>query len=426
MEANKVLIKKAKIIDPTSIHNGLVMDILIENETIVSISENIENDSYAIIKAKNLSVSPGWFDLRANFCDPGHEEKETIESGANAAIYGGFTGVAISPDTNPGIDSKALIEYIYKKAEELPINIYPYGAITKKLQGKELSEMFDMQQAGAIAFSDGKSSINNLSLLKVALQYQKGFGGALHLSALNNDLAKDGQMHEGEKSTLLGLKGLPSLAEEIAIQNILQVAEYVETPIHLNGISSEEAVSILTKAQKNGNEFTADVSAINLFFTDSNLESYDTRFKIMPPLRAQNDKEALIRALNDGVIQAIASDHSPENIENKMCEFEHASFGAIALESFIGSLGKALDGKVSWEKIIELISINPRRILGLAIPTIQEGSSAELSFFDTEKEWVFSKDDIQSKSKNSPFIGETLKGKALGIYNEGIMVWLDN
>lgn len=426
MEQIKILIKNAKIIDPRSTYNGQTMDILIEDDQISSIAPNIIAADAQEFSSENLCVSPGWFDLRANFCDPGFEEKETIESGANAALFGGFTGVAISPETLPTIDSKAIIEYVYKKAEQLPVNVYPMGAFSKKLEGLELSEMYDMFQAGAIAFSHGKSCPENLAIIKLALQYQKDFAPPLHISAMDSGLSHGGQMHEGETSTLLGLKGIPSLAEEISVQNILHLADYAETPVHFAGISALETVDILKEAQEKGQAFTADVSLANLCFTDKELESYDTKYKVLPPLRSEGDRDMLIKAINEGIIHAIASDHYPESIENKMCEFDHAAFGMETLEAFIGALGKALDGKVSWDKIIELIAINPRRILGVEIPVIEEGNWAELTFFNPDKEWILDKKDIQSKSTNTPFIGKQFKGKALGIFNEGIMIWLDN
>lgn len=426
MEQNKILIKGVKIIDPLSSYNGQTLDILIEEDKITSIAPNINDPEAQKFSSENLCVSPGWFDMRANFCDPGFEDKETIETGANAAIFGGFTGVAISPETQPVIDSKSIVEYIYKKAEELPVNIYPMGAFSKNLEGEELSEMFDMYQAGAIAFSHGKTCPSNLSIIKLALQYQKDFAPPLHIYPSNYGLSKGGQMHEGEISTYLGLKGIPSLSEEISVQNILHLADYAEAPVHFAGISSRETVQILEDAQKKGQAYTADVSLANLCFSDKELDAYDTNYKVLPPLRSDADKAELINAINKGIIHVISSDHYPEPIENKKCEFDHASFGMETLEAFIGALGKALDGKVSWEKIIELIAINPRRILGIEIPTIEEGNWAEMTFFNPDKEWILEKKDIQSKSTNTPFIGKPLKGKALGIFNEGLMVWLDN
>ncbi len=424
MNANRILIRKARIIDPTSEHHNKVVDICIEDDTLKEIGPDLKVTDAEVFEAGNLHVSPGWFDLRAHFWDPGHEEKEDIETGINAAIFGGFTGVALSPDTNPPIDSKADIEYVYKKAEEFPVGVYPYGSVTKAQKGEELSEMFDMYQAGAVGFSQGKNPVNNGALLKLALQYHRSFSPPLHLMPVDQSLTKGGQMHEGEKSIFLGLKGIPALAEEIGVQRDLHLAAYAETAVHFMGISAASTLAILQQARKDGKSFTADVAAGNLFFTDDDLETYDTHLKVMPPFRSGQDRDALIKALQNGLISAIASDHLPQDIENKKCEFDHASFGIIALESFIGGLGKALEGKVSWERIIELISINPRRILNLEVPTIEQGNWAELTFFDPDLEWTFEKHHIQSKSANSPYIGKSLKGKSLGIFNKGTMVWL--
>jgi dihydroorotase len=426
MEFKKILIRKATIIDPTSSHNGLVKDILIEEDVITLIEDDIDVDGVEIFEADNLHVSPGWFDLRANFCDPGHEEKEDIESGINAAIFGGFTGVGLSPDTKPVVDSKASIEYVYRKSEELPVNVYPYGSFSKKQEGKELSEMYDMYQAGAIGFSQGKKPVTNNALLRLAMQYPKAFAPPIHVMPLDENLAHGGQMHEGNQSTYLGLKGIPALSEELTLHNLLNLAEYAETPIHVMGISSQGSVKILEQAQKDGKEFSADVAIANLFFTDQDLDTYDSNLKVLPPIRTSEDRDKLIDALKDGIIQVITSDHSPQDVESKKCEFDHADFGMISLESFFGALGKALDGKLSWDKIIELIAINPRRILDLELPTIEKGKWAEMTFFNPDLKWTLQKEHIQSKSHNSPFIGKELKGKALGIYNEGTMVWLAN
>jgi dihydroorotase len=425
MENNKLIIKQAKIIDSSSPYNGQVKDLLIENDEIKAIEDSIQDDNAEVFEASNLHISPGWFDLRANFNDPGHEEKEDIESGINAAIYGGFTSVAVSPQTEPVLDSKADIGYIYKKSEGFPVNIYPYGAFTKGLKGKEIGDMYDMYEAGAVGFSHGKRAVNSSSIMKLALQYSREFAPPLHVFSCEETLQSNGQMHEGESSIMLGLKGIPSLAEEVQVLRDLHLADYSESSIHFTSISSKSVVDILKSAQQEGKEFTADVSVANLFFTDEELNQYDTNLKTLPPLRAKEDREALIFALREGIIQAIASDHSPQETEGKKCEFDYAEFGMIALESFFGATLTALEGKIELSKIIDLISINPRKILNLSIPSIKEGNWAELTLFDPDKEWSFSKEDIQSKSSNTPFIGKILKGKALGIVNNGILVWMD-
>ncbi len=424
MNAKRILIRKARIVDTTSPHHDQVVDLLLEEDTIRQIGTGLSDEEAEVFEAPNLHVSPGWFDLRAHFWDPGNEEKEDIESGINAAIFGGFTGVALSPDTNPPIDSKADVEYVYKKAEEFPVGIYPFGAITKGQKGEELSEMYDMFQAGAVGFSQGKHPITNTALLKLALQYHRNFAPPLHVMALDQSLAKGGQMHEGEKSIYLGLKGIPALAEEVEVQRNLHLARYAESSVHFMGISAQSTLDILRQARQEGKSFTADVPVGNLYFTDDDLDSYDTNLKALPPFRSVDDRKALIDALKEGLISAIASDHLPQDIENKKCEFDHAAFGIISLESFAGAIGRALDGQLNWGQIIELISINPRKILGLEVPTIEEGNWAELTFFDPQLEWTFARNHLQSKSANSPFIGKPLKGKSLGIFNKGTMVWL--
>lgn len=424
MEPTKLLIKQATIIDPASPHHRKVKDILIADETVKSIADELEADKHTkVIEYKNLHISPGWFDLRANFCDPGHEEREDIESGISAAIFGGFTGVGISPQTHPAIDSKADIEYIYQKASGYPVNLFPYGSLSKGLQSEELSEMYDMYQAGAVAFTNGKKPLSNAALMKLAILYGKEFAPAVHVFALDDTLARQGQMHEGEVSTYLGLKGIPELAEEVALLRDLHLAAYAESGIHFMAISSTSALSLLKNAHKNGQPFTADVAVGNLIFTDEDLESYDTRYKTLPPLRSQKDRKALINALKEDLIQVITSDHTPVDIENKKCEFDQAEFGMIGLETLFGALGTLQDEGLELDNIIEKIALNPRKVLNLEAPVVEEGSWAEFTFFDPEEEWVFEKKNIQSKSANTPFVGRKLKGKALGIINNGILVW---
>ncbi len=424
METSKLLVKKARIIDPASPHHLQVKDILIESDQVQTIGDSLEaDDDTRVIQHPNLHISPGWFDLRANFCDPGHEEREDIESGIHAAIFGGFTAVGITPETSPALDSKADIEYIYQQSSGYPVNLYPYGSITKGLQGEELSEMHDMFQAGAVAFSHGKKPLTNAALMKLALQYGRNFAPPVHTFAMDESLARNGQMHEGQVSTYLGLKGIAELAEEVAMLRDLHLAAYAESGIHFMAISSASGVKLLQNAHKNGAPFTADVALANLVFTDSELETYDTRFKTLPPLRSEDDRKALLEALREDIIQVITSDHTPVDIENKKCEFDQAEFGIIGLETLFGALGSLGQDVMKPEEIIEKIAINPRKVLGMDVPSVSEGSWAEFTFFDPEVKWTFEKRHIQSRSANSPFIGRELTGRALGIINNGILVW---
>lgn len=424
MDSGKILIKQAKIIDPNSSHNLQVKDILIENDVVIEITDSINTDDAQVVEHPNLHISPGWFDLRANFCDPGHEEREDIESGIHAAIFGGFTGVAVSPETSPAIDSKAAIEYVYQRAEEFPVNVLPYGSLSKGLEGEELSEMYDMYQSGAVAFSHGKKPVANAALVKLALLYGKEFAPPIHVFSMDESLAFKGQMHEGEVSTYLGLKGIPALAEEVTLLRDLHLAEYAENAIHLMAISSENGVSLLRNAHSLGKAFTADVALANLIFTDEALDTYDSNLKVSPPIRGKKDREALIQALNEEIIQVITSDHTPVDVEFKKCEFDQADFGMIALESFFGALGNLREDGLSLEQMIKCIAINPRKVLGMDAPSIEENSWGEFTLFDPDQKWTFGKEHIQSKSRNTPFIGKELTGKPLGIINNNILVWM--
>lgn len=423
MNTDRILIRQARVIDPGSDYHQQVCDILIEEDRIARIAEHIDEDQVKVISRPNLHISPGWFDLRVNFHDPGHEEREDIETGMQAAIAGGFTAVGLSPDTDPVIDSKADIEYVYQRAADFPVDVYPFGSISKGMRGEELSEMYDMHQAGAVGFSHGKKPVTNAALLKLALQYARPFAPPLHLMPLEKSLSEKGQMHEGAESAYLGLKGIPEIAEEIALLRDLHLAEYAEAAVHFMSISSEKAVQLLRQAQGDKHRFTADVAVANLLFTDKELAEYDTNYKVLPPLRAEADRQALIRAIKDGVISVITSDHLPVDVENKKCEFDQADFGMIGLQTLFGALG-SLSEELSLEEIINAIAINPRKVLQLEVPSIKEDSWAEFTLFDPNEEWSLEKNMIESRSHNSPFIGKKLKGRPLGIINNGMLVWL--
>ncbi|WP_417608254.1 dihydroorotase [Owenweeksia hongkongensis] len=424
MDSGKILIKQAKIVDPNSSHHLQVKDILIENDVVIEIADSIDAKDAQVVEHANLHISPGWFDLRANFCDPGHEEREDIESGIHAAIFGGFTSVAVSPETSPAIDSKAAIEYVYQRAEEFPVNVLPYGSLSKGLQGEELSEMYDMYQSGAVGFSHGKKPVANAALIKLALLYGKEFAPPIHVFSMDESLAYKGQMHEGEVSTYLGLKGIPALAEEVTLLRDLHLSEYAENAIHFMAISSESGVSLLRNAHSLGKPFTADVALANLIFTDEALDTYDSNLKVSPPIRAKKDREALIKALNEEIIQVITSDHTPVDVEYKKCEFDQADFGMITLESFFGALGNLREDGLNLEQIIKCIAINPRKVLGMETPSVEVNSWGEFTLFDPDHKWTFGKEHIQSKSRNTPFIGKELTGKPLGIINNNILVWM--
>jgi len=413
-----ILIKSAHIIDAKSPYNGKVMDVLIENGIIKSIKSKISSPKNSkIIEAKNLHLSVGWFDMQVNFCDPGFEHKEDLNSGMSAAMVGGFTGVAVVSSTNPPIHSKGDVQYIKNKTANAIVDVYPIGTVSYRQEGKDISEMYDMQQAGAVAFSDDKKSIGDAGLLMRALLYSQNFGSLIISHCDEKSISLDGKMNEGITSTMLGLKGIPALAEELMVARNISLAEYTNAPIHISNISTQKSVSLIKQAKANGVKVTASINAYNIALDDTLLMEFDSNYKLNPPLRTKNDMEALRKGLVDGTIDAITSDHRPQDIESKVVEFDYASNGMIGLESAFGLINTN-KGKINLDTIILALTTNPRTILKLEQPKIAEGEQANITLFDPEAEWIFDKKSIQSKSANTPFIGTKFKGKVIGIINK--------
>ncbi len=416
-----ILIKSAKIIDSNSPYNGKKMDVLIENGIIKSIkSKIIAEKNCKIIEANKLHISTGWLDMQVNFCDPGFEHKEDLQSGINAAASGGYTGVAVVPSTNPTIHSKSEVLYIKNKTANSIVDVYPIGTMSHKLEGKDLSEMYDMQQAGAVAFSDDKKASNDSGLLIRALLYSKNFDGLIIAHSDEKSISQDGKMNEGITSTNLGLKGIPALAEELMVNRNIFLAEYTDAPIHLSNISTEKSVELIKQAKAKGLKITASLNAYNIAFTDSFLTGFDSNFKLNPPLRSQTDLDALKKGIADGTIDAISCDHRPQDIESKNIEFDYASNGMIGLESAFGLINTN-KGEIKLETIINSLTVNPRKILKLQKQSIAEGAQANLTLFNPEEEWLFEKKHIRSKSANTPLLGKKFKGKVIGIiYNKQV------
>lgn len=426
MSAQKFLIKNAKVIDPRSSFHQKVVDLLLSEGKIEKIGSNLSDPKAQEFSADNLHLSIGWLDLRANFNDPGNEDREDLNSGAAAAAQGGFTSVALSPDTNPTVDHKAAIQYLAKHNPYLPVKVLPMGAFSKGLKGEELSEIYDMKAAGAVGFSHGTKAVTNSALMRLALLYNREIGPALQVLSQDKGIRANGQMHEGEKSTWLGLKGIPELAESLGIARDIALADYCLAPLHLQALSSKEAVELLEKAQAKGLDISADVNLLNLVYTDEALESYDSNLKVYPPLRSAADREALIAALKKGSIKAIASNHQPRTIEEKRCEFDLAAFGAASLEGFFGALNASCGNELGLDRIIELISMGPREVLNYQTDLkIEEGATVELSLFDPELSYTLEASNLKSKGANNPFLGMSLKGKALAIYQNQQLISLD-
>ena len=410
----KILIRKARIIDPSSPFHHTVQDIFIQNNAITEIGTELKTKADQVIDVEGLHVSPGWVDVFAHFNDPGYEFKETLDTGAQAAAAGGFTHVFVIPNTKPAIDSKSQVEYIKRKSAFLPVNIHPIGAITKNADGKELAEMYDMQASGAIAFSDGVHSIQSSGLLLKALQYVKAFNGVVMQIPDDTTVGTYGLMNEGLVSTRLGLPGKPAMSEELMVARDLKLARYTDSRIHFTGISSAKSLEYVQRSKQGGIEVTASVTPFHLYFTDDDLVGYDTNLKVLPPLRTAKDRQALREAVQHDVIDCIATHHQPHEWDSKTCEFENARFGMIGLETCFGlmrSIG------ISADKYVQLAATNPRRIFGLPSATIKTGEQTDLTLFLPDETFTLEERHIRSKSKNTPFIGKQLTGRVIGIIN---------
>lgn len=411
-----ILIRQAKIVDPTSPFHLSQQDLLIEKGIFKQIG-TVTTSADQVIEANGFCISPGWVDLFAHFCDPGLEYKETIETGIAAAAKGGFTEVMVLPNTKPVADGKSQVEYILQKAKQSIVTVYPLGAVTKQTEGKELAEMYDMKAAGAVAFTDGIHPVQSAGLLLKALQYVKAFNGVILQIPDDKTIGTYGLMNEGIVSTQLGLPGKPVLAEEIQVARDIKLTRYAESQLHFTGVTSPKSIEYIKRGKEGGTGVSCSVTPAHLFFCDEDLRSYDTNLKLYPPLRTAAESDALKQAVLNGSVDCITSHHRPHEYDSKVCEFQEAKAGMIGLETCYGATGAALGTQLTPEKWVELISINPRRITGLQVPTIKEGEAANVTIFDPEATYVFQETDIRSKSRNSAFTGKELKGKAVAIIN---------
>lgn len=412
-----VLIKNALIIDPNSPFHQQTKDIVIENGKIIKIGDNINQETDTIFDEEGLYISPGLFDFRATFGEPGIETKEDVISGTKAAAKGGFTGVAVTPNTHPTISNRSTVEYLKNRANGNIVDVHPTGSISQNIEGKELAELFDMKQAGAVAFSDHKKAIQNPNLLSRALLYTKNFEGLIISFPNDEKINHSGQINEGIVSTRLGLEGIPHLAEEIQVSRDLFLAEYNDAPIHFAAISSEKSVEIIESYKNKGIKVTSDLAAHQLVFTDEDTTGFDSNYKVLPPYRLQKDIDALIEGLKSGSLNVICSDHTPREIEDKEKEFDLAKFGIINLQTAFPSMLTYLAPKTGIELIIEKMAIAPREILNLPVPTIEEGKLANLIIYAPSTKWTLDAKDIVSKSKNSPYIGTEFTGKVIAVMN---------
>ena len=404
-----LLIKSATIIDPNSSFHQQIADILIEDGYISLIAPKI-NATAEIIDAKGKYVTPGFFDLNCNIGELGLETKEDLQTGTKAAIAGGFTGLALMPNTQPPVHSKAEVEYLFNRAKTNLVDVYPLGTISHKREGKDLAEMYDMYLSGAKAFTDGNRPVQDAGLMERALLYTQGFGATIFSYPEDTAIAGKAKVHEGEVSTLMGMKGIPSLAEELMIARDLYLAEYTGSKIHFSTVSTTRSVELIREAKRKGLKVTCDVAAHHLLLTDKALLGFDSQYKVKPPLRTAADVEALINGLKDGTIDAIVSQHTPHEVEFKDVEFEVAEYGMIALQT---TFATALKAGLDIELIVKKLAVSPRAILNIEAAIIAEGKEANLALLDTSAEWEYTRQNNQSKSYNSPFMGHNLKGKVL-------------
>ncbi len=410
----KLVIRQATIIDPDSPHHRSTQDIFIDNGIITQVGQALNVSADKEINMTGMFISPGWIDIFSNFCDPGYEFKETLESGSQAAAAGGYTTVFTLPNTKPVVDNKSQVEYIVQRSRSLPVEVIPIGAITRQAEGKELAEMYDMQHSGAIAFSDGLNPVQSSGILVKALQYIKQFNGVLIQVPDDKNLVPHGLMNEGIVSTRLGLSGKPVLAEELMIDRDLKLAAYTQSRIHFTGVTSFHAIESIRRAKEQGQAVTCSVAPYHLFFCDEDLMEYDANLKVNPPLRTRAEMMLLRQAVRDGIVDCIASHHAPQDFDSKVVEFEYAKFGMIGLETAYAVV-KTVFPELDETKLYALFAGNAAKIFGLSRPSIAENNEANCTLYLPGSADIFVHNHIRSKSKNTAFTGKLLQGQVVGV-----------
>ena len=418
----KVLIQSPQIIDPNSPFHLKEKNVLINNGRITDIGDkNYAADK--VIKAGGMMLSIGWFDLGAFSGDPGLEHKEDLQSVAKAATSGGFTEISVLPNTVPSVQTKNEVSYLTRNNDTQLVQIHPLASVTKNNKGEELTEMIDLHQAGVVAFTDGLKPIWHTDILLKALQYLQKFQGVLIDHPEDNWLNLYGQMHEGVNSTRLGLKGMPRIAEEIAVAKHLEILHYAGGRLHFARISTAKSVELIRAAKKKL-KVTCDVAAYQPLLDDGLISDFDTNYKVNPPLRERADNETLIKGLKDGTIDVICSAHLPQDEESKNVEFDLADFGIISLQT-MGCNLTSLSKHVDWDVLIDKVTTGPRQVLSVEVPVIAEDKKANLTLFDPNRSWTLDQTTNYSRSRNSPWFGKEVKGKAAAVFNNG-KHWFDH
>jgi len=404
------LIKSAQIVDPGGKHHGKKRDLLIEDGVITSIKTSIQDENTQSIVLKNLHLSPGWIDAKANFRDPGDEDKEGLINGLDAAASGGFTHVVLMPGTNPVIDNKGQVEYLLRRSDDHVVRALPTGNISKGGEGKQLAEFFDMHKSGAIAFTED-GPVAKGELMRRALEYSRNFGGVVCSLPQEESISNNGVMHEGVTSTMNGLKGIPEMVETIRLNRDIALLRYTGGRLHVMLISCAESVRIIKEAKKEGLNITCGVSAHHLFFNDEALSNFDANLKVHPPIRSEEDRKALIKGLKDSTIDVVCSDHKPEDVEHKKLEFELANFGIGAIEQTFAAALNHLE----LDLLISKLTTGPREVFNLSERHIEEGAEADLTLFDPHSEYTVDKASLMSLAWNNPYEKLKLTGTVHGI-----------
>lgn len=416
-----VLLKGGRLFDP-GIGLDSRKDLLIVDGKIKQIgSANDIPENTEVVDCTGWTIAPGLVDMHVHLREPGQEDKETIETGTQAAMAGGFTAVCAMPNTKPPVDDRSYVEFIKKRSKDLLVEVYPIGAITKGLEGKELTEMGDMLEAGAVAFSDDGMPVENTRIFRKALEYCKMFNCPIIEHSEDRSLAEGGAMNEGLVATQLGIRGIPSLSEAVAVSRDCCVAEYTESKLHIAHVSTKEAVSIIRRAKAHGVNVTAETCPHYFVLTDEAVRGYDTNTKMNPPLRTEEDRLAILEGLKDGTLDVIATDHAPHKVDDKDEDYQQAAFGIVGLETVVGLVLTFLvhKGQITLDQVIRQMSINPRHILNLPPNEIKEGHVANLTFLNPDMEWTVDKAAFLSKGRNTPFHGMKLKGASAGVYSQG-------
>lgn len=413
----EMLLSNIKIISPGSSHNGKTADVLLANQKVkVIAAAGTLQSTGTCINGRGMILTPGWFDLNASFNDPGNEHKEDLFSGSAAALNGGFAHVLLNPDTHPAVDHKSMAEYILKKAATVPVHLHQAGALTVNLEGRELTEMYDLGRSGVSCFSNGRKSLENPGMLKLALLYAASSGGKVFSFPHSDEFNPGGMINEGMMSTTLGLNSLPPVAEVMRVNRDIYIAEYCESAIHFSCVSTAGALDLIKKAKQKGLKVTCDVPYLNLAFNDDELFEFDSNFKLNPPLRSEEDRLALIEGVKDGTIDAVCTNHHPQNIERKECEFHLAAFGAATMETLYPVYIEKLKTELGFEHLVRVLTTGPAAVAGSEIPKVEEGAPSDLTLVNPDQEYVLDDAYFKGKSRNNPWLNKKVRGRVVNTF----------